>query len=1065
VNLTILLVPSRAAALEVPRRLVAATGRALAGLMPMKLSDLAEAVAEPVLLGRGLRPWHSGHGALIARRLLEAGPRGVLPDHLPSAPVARVLARSFAELRGAGIAATSIAALATRVDALEDSRRLAWLAELYTSFGEAVAGHFADPSTLLEAATEAVAQCAWLRQAEVLILDDLETTPLEQSFLAALARLRPTRRLAHPSPPSLKTASFAAWAERQAITVVDPADTLLSPLFPAGGSADIARLRRTLFDPPPASAGEALPAADGSVELLTAPGEAAEVRTIVRRILREAARGVPFEEMGVILPRPEEYARLFTDLLSRLDIPHRLHPSLPLRFGRIARSLLLLLRCRGLRRAEVMEFLTFAPIPFAARLGPDVIPRVSQWDLLSREAGIVSDLERWRAGTNALAAEEDAAAAIDPDAERRERRQRKAEDARILLHLVDALDATLADLAGDASWAEWSQRLTRALDSWIGAAPGEATEREAVRTVLLELASLGFATPGARWDEVEAVLESRFEWERLPHEPLATGGVHVGAIDALAGVPFRWLAIVGLVEGGYPGVLRPDPLLLDAERELLAPPWPPVAGGPQAARRGQLSLFDDIDLPSAEIVAAATPGVRLPTTQDRLLETRRQFGRAVGQAIERLVLSYPRADSRSGRERLPSLFFVAAASAAGGASLSTQALAERVHEDVVEELPLAETLDASERDRVRVRVGGRDAVVAIAAGSTFFKQSHLAAHARWSKSFTAYEGLVAGAPVTPEIAALLDPVTAPRPISASALATFAQCGFKYLLQYVLRLDPVPEPEERTRLDPLERGTLFHAVAEGFLRERRDRGLLPIRNTPEERGRLREIAEERLEAFILGTPPRFTLLWDRERGNFHQRLLVWLAREARTSDSVPLHFEVGFGLRTPSTTGEPHLREPLSLDLGDGRALRVSGKIDRVDRRSGEGLVVRDYKTGRTPTQPGVFRGGRQLQVPFYILAVRALFPEERVVHAFLDYVDDGQRIAFDPDQVTGEAFRTTLNAVLAAIAQGNFVQEPSACEWCDFKKVCGPSALIERRRSFKIGDRRVQQFLRLKDLA
>jgi hypothetical protein len=49
-----------------------------------------------------------------------------------------------------------------------------------------------------------------------------------------------------------------------------------------------------------------------------------------RRLLREAARGVPFEEMGVVLPRPPEYAALFTDLLTRLGVPHRLHPSLPL---------------------------------------------------------------------------------------------------------------------------------------------------------------------------------------------------------------------------------------------------------------------------------------------------------------------------------------------------------------------------------------------------------------------------------------------------------------------------------------------------------------------------------------------------------------------------------------------------------------------------------------------------------------------------------------------------------------------------------------------------------------
>jgi hypothetical protein len=74
-----------------------------------------------------------------------------------------------------------------------------------------------------------------------------------------------------------------------------------------------------------------------------------------------------------------------------------------------------------------------------------------------------------------------------------------------------------------------------------------------------ELGGLAFLGGRAPWREVERVLEARFEWERLPLDSLAGGAVHVGVMDALAGLPFRVVAIPGLVEGGYPGVLRPDP--------------------------------------------------------------------------------------------------------------------------------------------------------------------------------------------------------------------------------------------------------------------------------------------------------------------------------------------------------------------------------------------------------------------------------------------------------------------------------------------------------------------------
>jgi RecB family exonuclease len=415
---------------------------------------------------------------------------------------------------------------------------------------------------------------------------------------------------------------------------------------------------------------------------------------------------------------------------------------------------------------------------------------------------------------------------------------------------------------------------------------------------------------------------------------------------------------------------------------------------------------------------------------------------------------------------MPSLFFVAAATALCGATIGAAELAAMVVEDDLEHLPLDRTLEASERDRARVRVGGGPAVKAIAAGSRFFRQSHLASRARWSKELTPYDGLVAGPPVTPEIAALLDPVRAPYPMSASRLATYAQCGFRYLLQHVLRLEASEEPEERTRLDPLERGSLFHDVAERFLRERRDSATLPVRDTDDERTRLLEIADEQLEALVAGAPPRFTVLWERERARFHAALLEWLGREARSSDSVPAHFEIGFGLRRPGAAGEPHLAEPLSIELGDGRALRVSGKIDRIDRRPGGGLIIRDYKTGRAPKKDdaGLFRGGRQLQVPFYVLAAAHLFPEEKVEQAFLDYVDGGRRVEFDLETATGPGFRRTLQTLVGLIASGSFVQEPDACDWCDFTAVCGPKGLIARRRSYKISDRRVLEYLRLRDI-
>jgi hypothetical protein len=222
----------------------------------------------------------------------------------------------------------------------------------------------------------------------------------------------------------------------------------------------------------------------------------------------------------------------------------------------------------------------------------------------------------------------------------------------------------------------------------------------------------------------------------------------------------------------------------------------------------------------------------------------------------------------------------------------------------------------------------------------------------------------------------------------------------------------------------------------------------------------------LDGLVAGSPPRFLSLWERERRKFRELLLGWLGREAAAAPrATPAHFEVGFGLRHDSDTAEPHSPEPLEVPLEDGRVLRVAGKIDRIDRRPDGTLVLRDYKTGRAPRDDGgLFRGGRQLQIPFYVLAAARLFPDAPVVEAFLDYVDAGRRVAFDPARVASGEFRRVLVQMIDAIAGGVFVQEPAACDFCDFTAVCGPKGLIERRRQAKRDDPRVRRVLGLRDV-
>jgi hypothetical protein len=87
-----------------------------------------------------------------------------------------------------------------------------------------------------------------------------------------------------------------------------------------------------------------------------------------------------------------------------------------------------------------------------------------------------------------------------------------------------------------------------------------------------------------------------------------------------------------------------------------------------------------------------------------------------------------------------------------------------------------------------------------------------------------------------------------------------------------------------------------------------------------------------------------------------------------------------------------------------------------------------------------------------------------VVEAFLDYVDGGRQVAFRPDLATGAEFRLLLRRLVDLVARGVFVQEPSACDVCDFTEVCGPKPLLQRRQAIKVRDRALQEYLRLRDV-
>jgi putative RecB family exonuclease len=126
-------------------------------------------------------------------------------------------------------------------------------------------------------------------------------------------------------------------------------------------------------------------------------------------------------------------------------------------------------------------------------------------------------------------------------------------------------------------------------------------------------------------------------------------------------------------------------------------------------------------------------------------------------------------------------------------------------------------------------------------------------------------------------------------------------------------------------------------------------------------------------------------------------------------------------------------------------LAVSGRVDRIDERDGE-LVVVDYKTGRRGVSEDEARGSQALAL--YVLGARRALRQD-CHRVELHHVPTGEVVAFEHTEESlarhvGRAEATAQDIVVATdtLESGGdpddvFPAVPSAiCSWCDFRAQC-----------------------------
>jgi DNA helicase II / ATP-dependent DNA helicase PcrA len=126
----------------------------------------------------------------------------------------------------------------------------------------------------------------------------------------------------------------------------------------------------------------------------------------------------------------------------------------------------------------------------------------------------------------------------------------------------------------------------------------------------------------------------------------------------------------------------------------------------------------------------------------------------------------------------------------------------------------------------------------------------------------------------------------------------------------------------------------------------------------------------------------------------------------------------------------HTEERFKVKLG---STNLVGRIDRVDRGSGDGVVITDYKTGRPRSQEDA---DESLQLAIYALAARETWGY-RVDRLVFHNLDGNTQIGTDNSEFKIEEAKVRVQSIAEKISAGQFEAKPGFhCAWCAFRVLC-----------------------------
>lgn len=502
------------------------------------------------------------------------------------------------------------------------------------------------------------------------------------------------------------------------------------------------------------------------------------------------------------------------------------------------------------------------------------------------------------------------------------------------------------------------------------------------------------------------------------------GMIHVDNIYSGGHTGRSHTFIVGLDDERFPGSGTHDPLLMDDERKRISEHLP------QSRRE---------------------PGRRID-----------KFGRLLSRLSGNVTLSYSCKDIHSDRSSFPgsalfSIFRI----------LSNQR--ESDQSGMLEWLGLPASFAPVSRDAAMTvdewllsalcgqEIGNRTELVTDLKPGIRYGLNAL--ESRLSDEFTIYDGNIGPVDYRHDPARPDGPV-----MSTASLETIGSCPLRYFFKYILRIRPLESisPDPSTWLDNLHLGLLLHETFYSFMSELSLERRRP--NLERDKGRIFKILDQQLDSHMLVNPPPNKSSMRRQVIWLEKSALVFLVEEEISSRQwTPFLLEASIGLKNRDDSGSVERESPVMLQLSGGKKIRVSGKIDRVDKNieNPHGVFrIIDYKTGNPKTYQDAknYQRGKIVQHAIYLhIANNVLRSPSSQFNATCDFVfffptvrAHGLKILKQPQDMHLSA--PIIDSLCDIVSTGVFLptNDQQTCLYCDYSLICGDKSVVARCASAKL---------------